>query len=155
MTDTAVSTQDGMPNGVMCTPYPDSIGRNLADIVHMLKRPEFKDVFSLFYILPTVFNSGLDRGFSIIDHDLDNALDRGTNGPLLLWIRELPEPMRLRNESPAFEGELHIHDTDEHRLHPSWKNHDCVATPNADLHDYGFSVTRKVAGCAEYVTSYR
>nr|VFK28294.1 MAG: sucrose phosphorylase [Candidatus Kentron sp. MB]VFK32499.1 MAG: sucrose phosphorylase [Candidatus Kentron sp. MB]VFK75949.1 MAG: sucrose phosphorylase [Candidatus Kentron sp. MB] len=58
----------------MFNAYPDSIGRNLSDTVHMLKRPEFKDVFSLFYILPSVFNSAPDRGFSIIDYELNNAL---------------------------------------------------------------------------------
>jgi sucrose phosphorylase len=36
--------------------------------------PEFKDVFSLFYILPTFFNSDLDRGFSIIDYNLNKDL---------------------------------------------------------------------------------
>jgi sucrose phosphorylase len=64
----------GLPKGVIFNAYPDSIGRNLADVVHMLKRPEFKDAFSLFYILPTVFNSDLDRGFSIIDYDLNDEL---------------------------------------------------------------------------------
>jgi sucrose phosphorylase len=68
------SKNDKLPKGVIFNAYPDSIGRNLADIVHMLKRPEFKDVFSLFYILPTVFNSDLDRGFSIIDYDLNDEL---------------------------------------------------------------------------------
>nr|VFK56495.1 MAG: sucrose phosphorylase [Candidatus Kentron sp. TUN] len=63
-----------LPTGVMFNAYPDSIGRNLTDTVRMLKRPEFKDVFSLFYILPTFFNSDLDRGFSIIDYNLNNAL---------------------------------------------------------------------------------
>ncbi len=63
-----------LPKGVMFNAYPDSIGRNLSDVVQMLKRPEFEDVFSLFYILPTVFNSDLDRGFSIIDYDLNDAL---------------------------------------------------------------------------------
>ena len=63
-----------LPKGVMFNAYPDSIGRNLADIVRMLRRPEFEDVFSLFYILPTVFNSDLDRGFSIIDYDLNDEL---------------------------------------------------------------------------------
>ena len=58
----------------MFNAYPDSIGGNLADIVNLLKRQEFKDVFSLFYILPTVFNSDLDRGFSIIDYDLNDEL---------------------------------------------------------------------------------
>ena len=68
------SMKSGLPKGVMFNAYPDSIGRNLGDIVRMLKRPEFKDVFSLFYILPTVFNSDLDRGFSIIDYDLNDEL---------------------------------------------------------------------------------
>jgi sucrose phosphorylase len=63
-----------LPQGVMFNAYPDSIGRNLADTVHLLKRAEFKDVFSLFYILPTVFNSDLDRGFSIINYDLNEKL---------------------------------------------------------------------------------
>lgn len=40
----------------------------------MLKRPEFKDTFSLFYILPTFFHSDLDRGFSVIDYGLNEAL---------------------------------------------------------------------------------
>jgi sucrose phosphorylase len=61
-------------NGVMLNAYPDSIGFKLSDIVTMLKMPEFKDVFSLFYILPTFFNSDLDRGFSVIDYDLNNEL---------------------------------------------------------------------------------
>jgi len=63
-----------LPKGVMFNAYPDSIGRNLADTVLMLKRPEFKDAFSLFYILPTIFNSDLDRGFSIIDYDINEEL---------------------------------------------------------------------------------
>ncbi len=74
MSDTVHSTKAGFPKGVMFNAYPDSIGRNLSDIVHVLKRPEFRDVFSLFYILPTVFNSDLDRGFSIIDYELNDEL---------------------------------------------------------------------------------
>ena len=61
-------------NGVMLNAYPDSIGEKLADTINMLKMPEFKDVFSLFYILPTFFNSDLDRGFSIIDYNLNTNL---------------------------------------------------------------------------------
>ena len=74
MNTRAASAENSLPTGVIFNAYPDSIGRNLADIVGMLKRPEFKDVFSLFYILPTVFNSDLDRGFSIVDYDLNNEL---------------------------------------------------------------------------------
>jgi sucrose phosphorylase len=67
-------TQQHLPCGVMLNAYPDSIGGRLADIVRLLRRPELKDVFSLFYILPTFFNSDLDRGFSIIDYDLNEDL---------------------------------------------------------------------------------
>jgi sucrose phosphorylase len=61
-------------NGVMLNAYPDSIGENLHDLVSMLKMPEFKDAFSFFYVLPTFFNSDLDRGFSIIDYNLNSDL---------------------------------------------------------------------------------
>ena len=69
-----MSTKVEFSNGVIFNAYPDSIGRKLADAVSMLRMPEFKDVFSLFYILPTIFNSDLDRGFSIIDYDLNDEL---------------------------------------------------------------------------------
>jgi sucrose phosphorylase len=61
-------------NGVMLNTYPDSIGNKLSDTISMLKKPEFKDVFSFFYVLPTFFNSDLDRGFSIIDYNINNDL---------------------------------------------------------------------------------
>ncbi len=61
-------------NGVMLNAYPDSVGDKLCDMVSMLKMPEFKNAFSLFYILPTFFNSDLDRGFSIIDYNLNKDL---------------------------------------------------------------------------------
>lgn len=61
-------------HGVMLNAYPDSIGSNLNNLISVLKKPEFKDTFSLFYVLPTFFNSDLDRGFSIIDYNLNNEL---------------------------------------------------------------------------------
>jgi sucrose phosphorylase len=61
-------------NGVMLNAYPDSIGKKFSDTVAMLQMPEFKDVFSLLYVLPTFFNSDLDRGFSIIDYNLNKEL---------------------------------------------------------------------------------
>lgn len=63
-----------LPRGVMFNAYPDSIGERLADAVALLERPEVAGAFSLFYILPTFFHSDLDRGFSIIDYDLNEAL---------------------------------------------------------------------------------
>ncbi|MGD2064130.1 MAG: glycosidase, partial [Nitrospirota bacterium] len=85
----------------------------------------------------TLFNSDVDQGLSRI------------------VVRDQLELLRLRNISPAFEGELEIHDSDENRLHLSWKRDGCVATLNADLVGYGFSVTHQGESCAEYVTSYR
>nr|WP_298991502.1 alpha-amylase family glycosyl hydrolase [uncultured Polaribacter sp.] len=63
-----------LSNGVMLNAYPDSIGIKLSDAIEMLQKKEFKDVFSLFYILPTFFNSDLDRGFSIIDYNINKKL---------------------------------------------------------------------------------
>ena len=60
--------------GTMLNAYPDSVGGHLKDIVSLLKKDEFKDVFRSFYILPSVFNTDLDRGFSLINYDLSETL---------------------------------------------------------------------------------
>ena len=69
-----ISKDSNITNGVMLNAYPDSVGANLHDMVTMLQMPQFKDVFSLFYVLPTFFNSDLDRGFSVIDYNLNEDL---------------------------------------------------------------------------------
>ncbi len=61
-------------NGPMLNAYPDSVGGTLKDIVAFLKKDEAKDIFSSFYILPSVFNTDLDRGFSVISYDLSEML---------------------------------------------------------------------------------
>ena len=61
-------------NGVMLNVYPDSIAEKFSGTIAMLKMEEFKNVFSLLYVLPTFFNSDLDRGFSIIDYDINKDL---------------------------------------------------------------------------------
>ncbi|MCA0294632.1 MAG: glycosidase [Actinobacteria bacterium] len=58
--------------GTMLNVYPDSIGGNLAGLVAFLRRPELKDVFSSAYLLPSIFNTDLDRGFSVIDYNLSD-----------------------------------------------------------------------------------
>ena len=63
-----------LPNGVMFNAYPDSIGTKLSDTIALLQRPELHHVFSLFYILPTFFQSDLDRGFSINRYELNDEL---------------------------------------------------------------------------------
>lgn len=54
--------------------YPDSIGRTLADAGNFLAQPELKDVFSSVYVLPSLFHSDLDRGFCVVDYDLNEDL---------------------------------------------------------------------------------
>lgn len=62
--------------GAMLNAYPDSMGGNLENIVSLLSRPELKGAFSSFYILPSIFNTDLDRGFSLIDYGLNRLLSQ-------------------------------------------------------------------------------
>jgi len=61
-------------NGPMLNAYPDSCGGRLSDIVSVLSLDEFKDVFQSFYILPSIFNTDLDRGFSVIDYNINEEM---------------------------------------------------------------------------------
>ncbi len=60
--------------GVILNAYPDSVGSRLADMTALLQRGEVRGCFRSFYILPSVFNTDLDRGFSLIDYDLDRTM---------------------------------------------------------------------------------
>ena len=71
----------------MLNAYPDSLGGNLGDIVTLLKTEAMQDVFSSFYILPSLYHSDLDRGFSVIDYDLNEQLaNRDWRHLRRLWI---------------------------------------------------------------------
>ena len=63
-----------MSNGPLLNAYPDSMGGTLDDIVKVLSKDELKDVFESFYILPSIFNTDLDRGFSVIDYGINEEL---------------------------------------------------------------------------------
>ena len=60
--------------GPMLNVYPDSMGGTLDDIAAFLQKTEMKDVFSSCYILPSIFHTDLDRGFSVIDYSLNKML---------------------------------------------------------------------------------
>ncbi len=66
-----ISTKKLVKSGPMLNAYPDSIGGTLGDIVHFMQKSELDDAFQAFYILPSVFNTDLDRGFSVIDYELN------------------------------------------------------------------------------------
>ena len=61
-------------NGPMLNAYPDSMGGRLSDVVSFLEKPEMKDTFQSFYILPSIFNTDLDRGFSVINYDINREM---------------------------------------------------------------------------------
>ena len=61
-------------NGPMLNAYPDSMGGRLSDVVGFLEKPEMEDSFQSFYILPSIFNTDLDRGFSVIDYDINREM---------------------------------------------------------------------------------
>jgi sucrose phosphorylase len=110
---------ENLPNGVMFNAYPDSIGQQLADTIAMMSRPEFEDAFSLFYILPTFFNSDLDRGFSVIDYDMNEELVSGRD---LAQLEKLGIRLKfdlvlnhLSVGSPQFQDMLHYGDESDYK----------------------------------------
>nr|NLI50104.1 glycosidase [Propionibacterium sp.] len=58
--------------GPMLNVYPDSIGGDVAGLVALLSEPALADAFSSVYVLPSLFNTDLDRGFSVIDYSLND-----------------------------------------------------------------------------------
>ncbi len=68
-------TRSPLPSGVMFNAYPDSCGGTLGAAVELMSPGGPLDgVFSLFYILPSLYNSDLDRGFSIVDYDINGVI---------------------------------------------------------------------------------
>lgn len=63
-----------MTLGAMLNAYPDSIGSNLREAVGLLQKDELSGAFESFYILPSIFNTDLDRGFSLIDYGLNQLM---------------------------------------------------------------------------------
>ena len=55
----------------MLNAYPDSLGGCLGDIAALLEREGVRGAFGSFYILPSLYHYDLDRGFSVIDYDLN------------------------------------------------------------------------------------
>jgi sucrose phosphorylase len=59
-----------------------------------MQRPELHDVFSLFYILSTFFQSDLDRGFSINRYELNEDFvseKRSQGRNILSTIQIIPQ----------------------------------------------------------------
>ncbi|MDO4432577.1 MAG: hypothetical protein Q4B80_04585 [Aerococcaceae bacterium] len=57
----------------MLNVYPDSLAGNLAGTIHFLSQDVVKNSFQAVYILPSLFHTDLDRGFSVIDYNLNET----------------------------------------------------------------------------------
>lgn len=57
--------------GPILNVYPDSLGGTLDDVADFLKTEEVRGAFSSCYLLPSLYHTDLDRGFSVIDYSLN------------------------------------------------------------------------------------
>jgi hypothetical protein len=57
--------------GAMLNVYPDSVGGTVRDVVDLVTDARATGAFAAVYLLPSVFNTDLDRGFSVIDYGLN------------------------------------------------------------------------------------
>ncbi|MDF1489021.1 alpha-amylase family protein [Tessaracoccus caeni] len=71
-------------SGPMLNVYPDSIGERLSGTVDLLTDPAVAGAFESAYLLPSVFNTDLDRGFSVISYDLSERLTSPEDLPALV-----------------------------------------------------------------------
>ena len=107
------------PNGPMLNAYPDSLGGNLSRAVDFLKEDRVKGAFSSFYILPSLFHSDLDRGFSVIDYGINREIAQKED---LDALRELGLDLKLdfilnhlSVQSPQFQDLLEKGDDSPYR----------------------------------------
>ena len=80
-----------MKNGPMLNAYPDSVGGRLSKMTELLSK-ELSGAFSSFYVLPSLYHSDLDRGFSVIDYDLEDSLAKAED---LEGLRALQIDLKL------------------------------------------------------------
>lgn len=60
--------------GPMLNAYPDSIGGRLSELTGMLASDDMSGAFSSIYILPSLYDTDLDRGFSVIDYEINGDI---------------------------------------------------------------------------------
>ncbi len=81
-----------MEQGAMLNIYPDSLGGDLSHFVRHLRHPAMDQAFQSVYILPSLFHSDLDRGFSVISYDLNRTLASPED---LDALREMRKQLKL------------------------------------------------------------
>jgi hypothetical protein len=68
-----------LSDGAMLNLYPDSVGGTAADVVSLVVDPAVAGAFTAVYLLPSLFNTDLDRGFSVIDYGLNRLYATGAD----------------------------------------------------------------------------
>lgn len=64
----------GSLGGTMLNLYPDSLGETLSQAAAFLAKDGVQGAFSALYVLPSLFHTDLDRGFSVIDYGIEASL---------------------------------------------------------------------------------
>ena len=78
--------------GPMLNLYPDSIGGQLSALVELLKDEPMKDAFQSIYILPSLYHTDLDRGFSVQDYEINGTIAKEEN---LVTLQEMGIDLKL------------------------------------------------------------
>ncbi len=78
--------------GPMLNAYPDSLGGSLQEAAALLGSPKLKEAFTSFYILPSLFHTDLDRGFSVQDYGLNGDTAREED---LAALRDMGMDLKL------------------------------------------------------------
>ena len=68
-------------------------------------------------------------------------------------VRDQLELIRLRNTSPAFDGEMELRDCEPQQLIITWRHPQEVLTLEADLHDHTYSIYRERNDARELLLS--
>lgn len=99
-----------IPNGIIFNAYPDSCGQNLSGLVDLLQIDEINGIFRYCYLLPSLFQSDMDRGFSVISYDLNAQMasreDLEALGELGLELKLDLVLNHLSVQSPQFQDLL-------------------------------------------------
>ena len=85
---------------------------------------------------------------TLSNSDIEQGLRR-------IVVQDQLQLIKLRNSSEAFYGELELGNTEEQSLEMTWTNGNSTATLQANLLDFGFTVTHKDDSGEETLMTYR
>jgi sucrose phosphorylase len=85
---------------------------------------------------------------TLSNSDIEQGLRR-------IVVQDQLQLIKFRNSSKAFYGELELGNTEEQSLEMTWTNGNSTATLQANLLDFGFTVTHKDDSGEETLMSYR